>query len=218
MIGLLPRGVAEAILLVFVLLIGYVIVRSVRRRHEFAPITPDAGVELPTLTTEQRITGRVRRVWRDPEQGVWLVEIVLGKRRFTFCATDYATRSAEYQALVGKQADFALYALAMLAPGGVEAMKDQIKDFDKVEITPEMVRLIPTGQFANDHVIIGRILSHREEEMDGMSLRIYRTQVIRNEELTVVLELAVENSTSPVLKNQSMAHGSARLYGYLATS
>jgi hypothetical protein len=213
MFGLLPRGVPEALLLLVILGVIILIVRAVRRRRAFAPVAADA--ELPTLTTTQRLVGTIRRTYRDPAQGVWLVEIAVGKRKFTFCATDYERNADRYQSLVGKQADLALYALATLAAGGVEAMRDQIKDFDKVEITPDLVRLIPAGQFANDHAVIGRALSYRNEEMNGMPLTVYRTQVVRSGDLTLVLELATERHETP-LADQTMVHGSARLYGYLA--
>jgi hypothetical protein len=213
MFGLLPRGVPEALLLLVILGVIVIIVRAVRRRRAFAPVT--AETDLPTLTTTQRIVGTIRRTYRDPAQGVWLVEISVGKRRFTFCATDYEHNADRYQSLIGKQGDLALYALATLEAGGVETMRDQIKDIDKVEVTPDLVRLIPAGQFANDHAVIGRALSHRDEEMDGMPLTVYRTQVIRGGDLTMVLELATQRHDSP-LPDQTMVHGSARLYGYLA--
>ncbi|GAB4455433.1 MAG: hypothetical protein OHK0029_11560 [Armatimonadaceae bacterium] len=143
------------------------------------------------------------------------MEAALGKRRFTFCAVDYEMHADRYQAQVGKQTDIALFALSNLAPGGVEAMKDQIKDFDKVEITPDLVRLIPAGDFANDHAVIGRVLSHRDDEMEGMPVRAYRVQVIRGADLTLVLELVVERDKSRPFPDQSMVHGSARLFGYL---
>ena len=214
--GPLPPGVAETVLLLAVLFTAFLIVRAVRRRRDYAPAAPDEDVELPSLTTEGRVTGTVRRIYRDPAQGVWLTEIALGKRRFTVCTTDYAAQTERYANLTGKQADFALYGMATLAPGGVEAMRDQIKDFDKVAVTPELVRLIPVGQYANDYAVIGRILSHRDEEMDTLPLRVYRAQTVRSDELTLVLELAVQREDASAFPDQSMAHGSARLYGYLA--
>jgi hypothetical protein len=213
MFSLLPRGVPEALLFLVIVGLILLVVRAVRRRRAFAPVAADA--DLPTLTTGQRIVGTVRRTWRDPAQGLWLVEIGLGKRKLTFCAADYEQNAARYQGLIGKQADLALYALATLEPGGVEAMRDQIKDFDKVEVRPDLVRLIPAGQFANDHAVIGRALSHRDDEMDGLPLTIYRTQVLRGDDLTLVMELATQRSDTPFL-DQSMVHGSARLFGYLA--
>jgi len=211
----LPPGVPEALLLLVIVGVIALVARSVRRRRAFAAVSAD--VELPSLTTDQRIAGLVHRVYRDPAQGAWLVEVSLGRRRFTFCATDYETAAERYVSLVGKEADIALYGLATLAPGGADTMRDQIKDADKIEITPDLVRLIPTGQFANDQVVIGRVLSHRDEEMNGIQVRVYRTQVVRAEDLTLVLELAAEGAAgTPPFADDTMVHGSARLYGYLA--
>jgi hypothetical protein len=211
----LPPGVPEALLLIVIIGVIALVARGIRRRRAFAPTESDT--ELPTLTTDQRVRGIVRRVHRDPAQGVWLVEVSLGRRRLTFCATDYAAVAERYTSLVGKEADIALYGLATLATGGADAIRDQIKDADKVEITPELVRLIPTGQFANDHVVIGRVLSHQDEEMSGLPVTVYRTQVVRTDDLTLVLELAVERAANtPAFVDGMMVHGSARLYGYLA--
>jgi hypothetical protein len=214
-VGLLPRGLLEVMLLLVILFVGFLVFRSVGRRRAFAKVTPDEGVDLPSLTTQQRIAGTVRRIWRDPAQGVWLIEVAQGKRKFTFCAVDYADKSQQYQDLVGKQADIAFYGLATLAPGGVEAMREQIKDIDKVDVTPGMVRLVPVGQYANDYAVIGRVLSHREEIMDDLPLTVYRTQVIHSTELTLVVDLAVQKDVTPPFADQTMVHGSARLYGYL---
>lgn len=218
MFGLLPKGIGEALLLLFVILAIFLVVRSVRRRHERPIADGETGAEsVPTLPTEQRVTGVLRRIYRDSAQGVWLADIALGKRKFTFCATDQAAQAERYQSLIGKEADVALYAFATLAPGGADAMRDQnlIRDSDKVPITPDLVRLIPQGAFANDYVVIGRILSHREEEIDEEPLTVYRAQVIRSADLTLVVELAAERTDTP-LADQSMVHGSARLCGYLA--
>jgi len=217
--GFLPPGVAEVLLVLVLLAAFVVVVRSFRQRHTVgARILATPQTDLPTVTTGQRVTATVRRVWRDNAQGVTLVEIQMGKRRFVFCPTDSGTSEERYAALIGKEADIALYALSTLALGGVDTMRDQIKDYDKVKVTPDLVRLIPAGQFANDHAVIGRILSHREDTMsDGTPLHIYRTQVVRGDDLTLVLELATdtENHSSP-FADQAMVHGSARLFGYLA--
>jgi hypothetical protein len=213
MFNLLPRGVPEALLLLVILSAVVLVIRAIRRRRAFAPVEADA--DLPPLTTTQRLVGTLRRVYRDPAQGVWLADLGVGKRKFTLCLTDYAQNAARYESLLGKQADFAIFALSTLAEGGVEAMRDQIKDIDKVEITPDLVRLIPAGQYANDHAVIGRILSHREEEMDGLPLTVYRTQVVRGNDLTLVMELAAQKQGAP-FADQTMVHGSARLFGYLA--
>lgn len=214
-VGLLPRGMLEALMLLVILFVGFLVIRSVRRRRAFAKVTPDEGVDLPSLSTQQRIAGTIRRVWRDPGQGVWLIEVALGKRKFTFCAVDYADKSESYQEGIGKQTDIALYGLATLASGGVEAMREQIKDIDKVDVTPGMVRLVPAGQYANDYAVIARVLSHREEIMDDLPLTIYRSQVIHTTDLTLMVDLAIQKEQAP-FPDQSMVHGSARLYGYLA--
>jgi hypothetical protein len=220
--GILPPGVGEALLLLVLLVAGFIVIRSVRQRHLVTPsLAQSAGLEegddFPSLATNQRVTGTVRRVWRDNAQGVWLVELQLGKRRFAFCPVDYSAKAEQYAALVGKDADVALYALSTLAPGGVEAMKEQIRDYNKVEVTPDLVRLIPVGQLANDHAVIGRVLSHRDDAMsDGTEVAVYRTQVVRGDDLTLVLELAIDTtSIAEPFADQAMVHGSARLFGYL---
>ena len=211
----LPPGVPEALLLVVILTAIFGVVTLVRRRRRFARAEADA--DLPDLLTEQRLLLTPRRVYRDPLQGVWLVEASAGKtgkRKLVFCAADFEKNQARYESLLGKPADIALYGLATLASGGAEAMRDQIRDADR--ITPDLVRLIPTGQYANDHVVIGRLLSHRDETVSGVAVRVYRAQVIRADDLTLILELAVERAAdSPCLSDESMVHGSARLYGYL---
>ena len=212
--GLLPPGVLEGLLLVVLIGAFVLVVRGVRRRRAFARVEPDAP--LPDLETQQRITATVKRVYRDPGQGVWLVETMLGRKRVTFCAVDFAEKAAVWQGAVGADADIALYALSSLAPGGVETMRDQIKDYDKVEITPDLVRLVPAGEFANDHAVIGRVLSHRTDEASGIPVDVYRAEVVRGKELNLILELAVPKvpGTTPYAP-PAMVHGSARLYGYL---
>lgn len=216
MLRLLPPGTLEALLLI--VLIGglLLVVRSIRRRHIAAPLGGDEP--LPTLTTPQRVTGTLRRLFYERAQGVWLGEILVGKRRFTFAITDHGANKERYASLLGKEVDIALYALATLAPGGVETMKDQIKDLDKVEITPNMVRLIQTGQYPNDYVAIARILSHRQDTLtDETPLLVYRCEVIRAPELALVLELAVpQEENGSAFADQEMVHGAARLFGQLA--
>jgi hypothetical protein len=207
----LPPGVAEVGLFIVILgAIGWG-VRAFRRREKFLPV-PDT--DLPDLQTQGRVTATVRRVYRDPAQNVWLVEASVGKRRITFCAIDYTQNAEGYQGAVGEKADVALFGTATLAPGGAEAMRDQIKDIDKVDLSKEPVRLIPAGQFANDHVVIGRVLSHRTDTMSGFGVNVYRTQVARTDDFTLVFELATDTAGTPFTA-QSMVHGAARLYGYL---
>jgi len=219
MLRLLPPGLLE--LLLFLLLIGALlyVVRAVRRRHKFLPAAADEAEPIPSLDTQQRVTGILRRVYYDRLQEATLAELEMGKRKLTFAATDYATEKERYAALIGQKADVAVYALATLAPGGVEAMRDQIKDYDQVDVTPHLVRLIPAGQYPNDHVAIARILSHREDALtDGTPLTVYRGEVIQNGDLMVVMELAVpREETGDPFTDQEMVHGSARLFGYLAT-
>lgn len=209
----LPPGVAEVLLFVSVLGAIGITARAVRRRK---PFTLPTDTDLPDLQTPGRITATIRRVYRDAGQNVWLVEASVGKRRVTFCATDYEANAARYQTATGEKADFALFGTATLAPGGAEAMREQIKDIDKVDLTKDPVRLVPAGQFANDHAVIGRILSHRSDTMSGFAVHVYRTQVARADDFTLVLELATDADGEPFAP-QSMVHGAARLYGYLGS-
>lgn len=133
MIGLIPPGVLE-FLLFAVLVGGFILVaRALRRRRAFLPV--GSAVPLPTLATEVRIRATVRRTYRDPDAGLWLVEAAIGARKFTFCATDHEANAARYDALKNQPADFSLFALSTLAQGGVEAMRDQIRDIDAVDIS-----------------------------------------------------------------------------------
>lgn len=226
MIGLLPNGVAEFLLLLLILGALFVVIRSVRRRRAFAArAASTAAGDLPNLTTQQRVTALVRRTFRDPAQGVWLVEAIVGSpqqaQRLTFCATDYEQAAERWQALTGKKADVALYGLATLAPGGVETMREQIKNAEKAKLHPDMVTLVHEGQFANDYVVIGRALDAREAAWgDDLPLTVYRTEVVRTDKLLLITDLAVPRdpaSPSPAFPPQSLVHGSARLFGYLAS-
>jgi|GEM_PF-2021505 hypothetical protein len=214
--GILPPGVLEALLLIVLIGALLLVVRGVRRRHAFARVEADA--ELPDLETAQRITATVRRVYRDAEQGVWMADVSLGRKRLTLCAVDFAAKAEAWRGLVTREADIALYALSSLAPGGVEAMRDQIKDYDKVKITPDLVRLVPVpdAESPNDFAVIARTLSHRTDAASGIPVDVYRAEVIRSQELNLILELAVPKvpGTTPY-PDGSMVHGSARLYGYL---
>jgi hypothetical protein len=192
---------------------GFLVVRAVRRRRQFA--LPVASTELPTLATEQRITATVRRVWRDPAQNLPLVELGIGERRLIFCPTDHAAAAARYQAALARRAELALFGLATLAPGGVDAMREQIRSAEP--LSPDLVTLVHEGQFENDYVVIGRVLSSRPDTWDDLPLIVYRVQVIHAADLTLVLELAVpaKEGATP-LPDGSLAHGSARLFGFLA--
>ena len=207
----------EALLLLVFLAIAFLVWRAVRRRRAYAGAVL-APAALPHLDTQQRVTGTVRRTFRDPDQQVWQVTISVGERtRLTFCATDYDSDEKRYAELAGKPADIALFALATLAPGGAEAMKEQIKDIDKIDLRPDLVTLTPAPNlYPNDYVVIGKVLSERDEVWDEMPLRVYRTQVLRRSDLTLVLDLAVPAQEALPNASGSMVHGSARLFGRLA--
>lgn len=212
----LPPGVPEALLLIVILAAIIGVVALVRRRRRFAIVTADA--ELPNLVTQQRVVVTFRRVYRDPAQGVWLAETTMGKggrRKLIFCLTDYEQNQKRYDESLGKTQDIALYGMATLAPGGAEVIRDQIRDADK--ITEDAVRLLQAGQFANDYVVIGRIVSLREETVNNIPVNVYRVQVIRADDFTLVLELATDRDASPPLPDDSMTHGASRLYGYFAS-
>lgn len=193
---------------------GALVARSLRRRKDFIQAVTPEDTELPDLTTEQRVALTLRRLWRDAQQGLPLVEgagDVVGK--VVFCPTDHALKAESYKTGIGKSAEVALFALATLAPGGIEAMKDQIVDADKQALHPDTVTLVHQGQFDNDYVVICRILRVREATWGELSLVVYLAQVREG----MQLELAVPNDpTQPFLTEGSLAHGSARLFGYLS--
>ena len=205
----------EAVLLALFLLLLWFVWRGIRRRRAFAPLAP--ATVLPRFGTEQRVTGTVRRTSRDPNQGVWLVTIEVSRSRFTFCATDYEHQAKRYESLVGNKADIALYALATLAPGGVEAMKHQIKNSDQIEMRPDLVTLTQAGEYPNDYAVIARVLSARDDAWEEMALTVYRAQFVRQNDLTLVIDLAVTQDATNRFAPESMVHGSARLFGYLAS-
>lgn len=208
----------EVVLPVVLLLVlggfGALVARSVKRRKDFltSPLLGEA--ELPDLVTDQRVTGTLRRLWRDPKQGLPLAELGLAGRNLPFCATDLATEGERYKTAVGKPTTLALYGLATLAPGGIEAMKEQIRDADKVPA--DSVLLVREGELENDYVVICRLLSQREALWGELPLVVYRAQVLRSPELSLELELAVvRQDGDTTLPNNSLAHGSVRLFGYL---
>lgn len=210
----LPPGLPEGALLAVLVGAGALVVRSVRRRRAFLKAASDT--DLPDLETEIRLRVQVRRLWQDPQQQVPLVEVSLDRRRFVFCPVDHAARSAEWGAQVGKEVEIGLYGLATLAPGGAEAMRDRIKDADQLELGPDFVTLVREGQFPNDFVVIGRVLSVRDAAWGSMPLRVYRVQCVHAQDLTLVLEMGVPRDDGPVLEDGAMTHGSVRLFGYLA--
>ena len=193
---------------------GALVVRSVKRRKAFlTAVTSDNSV-LPDLNTELRLSGTLRRLWRDTREGLPLAELGVGSRRFVFCTTDQEANLERYRLAVGNPVEVALYGLATLAPGGAEAMHEQLRDADKVP--PDTVTLVHEGQLENDYVVIGRVLSRRSDTWGELPLVVYRTQVFRTSDLTLVLELAVPSpqGAAPLPEN-SLAHGSVRLFGYL---
>jgi hypothetical protein len=222
MSGLLPPGTLEFLLFAVVVGAAIIFIRAISRRH----LPPAGAVEseeaIPALSTQHRVTGTLNKVIFDRVQSVWLAEVIVGKRRMTFCATDYASERERYTSQIGKSVDVALYGLATLAAGGAEAMQEQIKDLDKVDLSRDPVRLVKAGQFLNDYVVIGRVLSHRDDSLsDGTPLRVYRCEVVRTDDLGLVIELGVEREEtqqSTVFPDQSMVHGSARLFGGFASA
>ena len=214
-----PSQPWEIILLAVSLLVFLLIARAVflaRRRGGPAAGTAAAESDVPNLRTQQRVTGTVRRRRYDAAQEAWLITAEVGGARLTFRATDYPASEARYRGLLGKPADIALFALATLERGGAEAMRHQIKDADKIDLRPDLVTLTPAGQFANDYAVIGRVLDSREDTWDDLPLVIYRTQAVRSDDRTLVLDLAVQqNAGSARFAPQTMVHGSARLFGYL---
>jgi hypothetical protein len=117
----------EIVLLAVLVLAFAFVVRAVRRRKPVAVLTAaeiETATALPRLETQQRVAGAVKRVFRDPGQGLWLATIKIGPSRFTFCPTDWAENRQRYEALAADPksppADLALFALCTLAPGGAE--------------------------------------------------------------------------------------------------
>lgn len=210
----LPPGVLEGALLAVLAGAGALVVRSVRRRRAFLKAASDS--ELPDLRTEVRLRVTVRRLWQDPQQQLPLVEVSLDRRRFVLCPVDHGEKADAWGALVGKEAQIALYGLATLAPGGAEAMRDRIKDADTLDLTPDFVTLVHEGQFPNDYVVIGRTLSRRDAAWGEMALDLWRVQCVRAPDLTLVLEMGTPHEGAPALSEGGMAHGSVRLFGYLA--
>lgn len=204
----------EVALAAVVLLFFVWVLRRIRRRR--ARTTSLGSAALPHLETLGRVTGTIRRVARDADQGVWLVTIDVRGLRLVFCATDHERVQGRYQ--IGKPTDVALFALATLDAGGAEAMRQQIRDWDKVSARPDLVALVPGGQFANDYAVIGRVLDRRDDVWDEMALTVYRTEVIRRPDATLVLDLALPRDPNPQagFAPQTLVHGSARMFGYLA--
>lgn len=208
--------VALPILLVLLLGgFGALVGRSLKRRKEFLTTGQiGAGEELPTLVPEQRLSGTLRRLWRDPQQGLPLAELGVGSRRFIFCPTDPTENGEHYKAAIGKPVTVALYGLATLAPGGVEAMREQLRDAEK--LGPETLALVRQGQLENDYVAICRVQSNRGASWGEFPLTVYTAQLLASDDLNLTLELAVPTDPSTLpLPDNTLAHGSVRLFGYL---
>jgi hypothetical protein len=214
--SLFPPGFPwELVLFALLLLVLALVFRALRRRSSFARLTPDPGVELPRLQTEGRVRGTIRRVFRDPAQGVWLIVLEVARTRYTFCAVDFEAAASRYRSLVGQTADIGLFALATLEAGGVDTIRHQIRDADERELSPEQVLLVPAGGHANDHLTVARVHDRREDAWDEVPLTVYRAEVVRRPDLTLFLDLAVPRAEAPFARH-SLVHGSARLFGYLA--
>ncbi|MFM7322327.1 MAG: hypothetical protein ACKO5K_12505 [Armatimonadota bacterium] len=208
----LPAGIPEGLL--FAVLAGGValVVRSVRRRRQFVAAAPVD--ELPDLTTESRLRMRVRRLWRDSGSGMPMVEAEHRGRRLVFCAVDQGSASAGWSAAIGKERDVAVYGLATLAPGGAEAMRDRIRNADKLQMGADFSALVHEGQHPNDYVVIGRALDRRDAAWGEMSLDVWRVRCAIGSEDFLVLDLAVPAGGEGVPPEGGMVHGSARLFGY----
>ena len=214
MIHLIPPEVLELLLFAVLIAVAVIAVRAVRRRRTVQP--NEAVVALPDLETEVRVHARVRRIFRDPDQGAWLVEATVGALRLNFCTVDYAENRERYAALPGKTDDFALYALGTLELGGIEAMRAQILDYSPEKYPADLVRLVPAGAYANDYAIIGRVFSERDAHVGGGPVTVYRVQAEGQSAATLFLDIAVETDGTGRFPARSLVHGSARLYGYLA--
>ena len=204
----LPLGGLEFVLLFVLVGFALLVWRGIRRRGAFA-LASDSSL-LPTLITEVRVSGKIRRMWRDAERGLPLVEIAIGKRLLIFCPTDHALHAETYRQKIGKEADIAAFGLATLAPGGADTIEGQIRDAGEIGITPDLLRFLHVGQLQNDYFAIGRVLSSREETWDGDPLTLYRLQTAPD----LTLEVAAPRSDTPFPEG-SMVHGSVRLFGYL---
>jgi hypothetical protein len=204
----LPLGGLEFVLLFVLVGFAALVIRGVRRRNSFQ-VSVEPGV-LPTLTAETRMTGKVRRVFRSPALGLPLVELAVGKRLLVFCPTDHEARHEAYKKQIGKSVTIAAFGLATLEPGGADTIRDQIRDADEIEITPDLLRFLRVGEAPNDYFAIGRVISSREESWGDGPLTFYRLQAAPD----LTLEVATPRSETP-MHDKSMAHGSVRLFGYL---
>ena len=214
MIHFIPPGFLEFLLFGLFVAVAVVMARAVRRRRAVQP--KEASAHLPDLETEIRVRAKVLRVFRDPDQGAWLVEATMGSLRLTFCAVDYAANADRYAALAGATGDFALYSLGAIAPGGVESIQTQIVDYDPEKISANTLRLVRAGRHANDYAVIGRVVWERTAVLDTLPTRVYRVEVERRTAVTLFIDIAVESADQEVFAPDTLIHGSARLFAYLA--
>ena len=204
----LPLGGLEFVLLFVLVGFAALVVRGVRRRNAFA-VAVEPGL-LPTLTVENRVTGKIRRVFRSAALGLPLVELAVGKRLLVFCPTDHESRHEDYRRKIGQPVTVGLFGLATLQAGGADTIRDQIRDADSVEITPDLLRFLRVGDAPNDYFAIGRVISGREEYWGDDPLSVYRLQTATD----LTLEVATPRRID-ALPDKSMAHGSVRLFGYI---
>lgn len=211
----LPSGVGEGLLLLIVGG-GFALVwRSIRRRKAFASALADS--ELPNVATDIRFRVRARRLWRDSASGLPLAEVDFAGRKLVVCPVDHERNAGRWGLSAGKAIDIALFGLATLKPGGADAMRGQIRDFDESVSSPDVSVLIRQGETPCDYVLIGRLLSSRQSDWDGMALTVWRVQCVFTAENGVVFEASVPTEGSdPGLVAGAMAHGSVRLFAYLA--
>jgi hypothetical protein len=199
-------GIALGVVLVGV---GVVVVRGIRRRAAFS-VTSKRTSLVPRLDVSSRAMGKVRRVLRDPTTSEPLVEIAVGNRVLVLCPADHTERADDWRLSIGKTVEIALYGLATLAPGGADTIKDQIKDADQLEITPDLLRFLRVGVQQNDYFAIGRALSHQTDSLGDDPLVVYRLQTAPD--LTLDVGTPADGKPFP---ESLMVHGSVRLYGYL---
>ena len=231
--GFLPPIVAQVLLIVVLVAVVAFILRVVYQARKRTGIVQalstlsesDAAVlaeELPQLTTQYRVNAPVTRLL-PPAQlpAPPLVEIKLGKRPLLFTPIDFVRPSVpeRYESAKEKTAgstDLALFALCTLEEGGADTIQVQIKDYDKVKDAPNLVRLVPAQTVPGDYVTIARVLSHRKESVAAdVPVIAYRSEVIKNDDTHLVIELAVPDEGQTPFADGTMVHGTARLYGYI---
>ena len=218
--SLLPPGTLEFLLFAVLVAAFVFVVRVVRKRTPLLPVAPFDDTEgaetIPFFETPTRFRGAVRRVFRDRDQDATLIEAHVGKKSLIFRAADVVQNAARYQSILGESVDFAVYGLATLRPGGAEAMRHQIKDWSE-NVRPDTVGLFPAGAFANDYAVIARVLSRRDETIGTEPVWVYRAQVVKNGDQELFMELAADAAPPAVpLDDNTLAHGSVRLFGVLA--